>query len=251
MIDIDAYLERIAYSGTRAPTAGTLQSLHRSHMLTVPFENLDIHLARPIVLDEEKFFEKIVRQRRGGFCYELNGLFAALLRAMNFDVTLLSARVYNSEGVPGPDFDHMTLLVHTGESWIADVGFGDSFVEPLRLSSPDDQIQCNVAYRVERNGDGWRVLQSKTPGKWTPQYEFTLQPRQLADYAAMCHWQQTSPESHFTRKRICSMATPDGRVTLSDTTLIVTRGDAREETILHGNNAYAEALKRYFGFELK
>jgi len=98
-------------------------------MRTVPFENLDIHLKRPIVLEDNALFDKIVTRKRGGFCYELNGLFAALLRALGFDVVMLSAGVANPEREFGPDFDHMALLVTLEQSWLADVGFGDSFVE--------------------------------------------------------------------------------------------------------------------------
>ncbi|HEX8536198.1 MAG TPA: arylamine N-acetyltransferase, partial [Cystobacter sp.] len=109
----------------------TLRALHRRHIESIPFENLDIHSQRPIVLDEAAFFEKIIRQRRGGFCYELNGLFAALLRALGFQVAYLSGRV-SSDGVrdDGPEFDHLLLEVTWNGSWLVDVGFGDAFAEP-------------------------------------------------------------------------------------------------------------------------
>ena len=114
-IDIDAYFQRIGYQGERSPTLETLRFLHRAHMQSVPFENLNIGHGWPIVTTEEALFRKIVSGRRGGFCYELNGLFAALLRALGFDVTLLSARVVNAAGEVGPEFDHLTLLVRRTE----------------------------------------------------------------------------------------------------------------------------------------
>src|SRR5262249_8131930 len=132
-VDVQKYLDRINYSGSLVPSIGTLRGLHRAHMLTVPFENLDIHLGRPILLDEEVFFDKIVSRRRGGFCYELNGLFAGLLRQIGFDVAMLSAGVAGADGRLSPDFDHMALLVALEDNWLADVGFGDSFIEPIRL----------------------------------------------------------------------------------------------------------------------
>ena len=138
-MDIQAYLRRINYSGEQAPSAATLYELHRAHLLAVPFENLDIHLGRPIVLDQDALFDKIVTRRRGGFCYELNGLFALLLRELGFEVTLLAAGVARADGGFGPEFDHLTLLVRAtslnpqSEVWLADVGFGDSFREPLRF----------------------------------------------------------------------------------------------------------------------
>src|ERR1039458_10379901 len=143
MLNLLAYLERIGYSGSTEPSAETLRALQRAHMFAVPFENLDIHLGRPIVCDEDRFLHKIINERRGGFCYELNGAFSALLRALGFQVTLLSARVAGADGdTDGPDFDHLTLRVDLPGStnhgltaevpWLADVGFGEGFLEPLR-----------------------------------------------------------------------------------------------------------------------
>jgi N-hydroxyarylamine O-acetyltransferase len=248
-IDVDAYLNRIGYSGSRTPDAATLRALHLAHMLTVPFENLDIHLGRQILLDEAKFFEKIVTRGRGGFCYELNGLFAALLRCLNFDVTLLSARVYNGEKF-GPEFDHMVLLVENEERQLADVGFGDSFIEPLRFDDPGEQVQGGIAYRIEREDNVCRMHQRHPGEEWRISYEFTLQPRRLADFCETCRWQQTSPESIFTQKRVCSVATPRGRITLSDMKLIVTENGNRTEQTLSEKEDFNEVLKRYFHFEL-
>jgi N-hydroxyarylamine O-acetyltransferase len=132
-MDVLPYLDRIGYNGPLAPTADTLRALHRQHMLTVPFENLDIGLGRKIVLDAERFVDKIVSHHRGGFCYELNGAFATLLTAVGFRVTLLSARVANEAGIASKDFDHLTLRIDLEGPWLADVGFGENFLEPLRL----------------------------------------------------------------------------------------------------------------------
>src|SRR5258708_6478096 len=132
-MDIETYLRRIEYAGPIDPNPETLRALHKAHMLTVPFENFDIHLRRPIILEEDRLLAKIVDQRRGGFCYELNGAFAALLTALGFKVAMLSAAVAHAAGGFSPPFDHMALLVEMDERWLADVGFGDSFLEPLRL----------------------------------------------------------------------------------------------------------------------
>src|SRR4051812_2868960 len=118
-MDVQAYLRRINYRGELAPTAATLRELHRAHLLAVPFENLDIHLGRPILLDEQALFDKIVAHRRGGFCYELNGLFALLLRDLGFEVTLLAAGVARADGGFGPEFDHLTLLVQSPLPFVA------------------------------------------------------------------------------------------------------------------------------------
>src|SRR5260370_11127318 len=122
---VPVYLRRIGYAGPVTRTLETLRSIHRAHLETVPFENLDISLARPIVLDLERFVQKIVEENRGGFCYELNGAFAALLRKMGYRVTLLSARGARKDGSAGPEFDHLALRVDLDQSWLADVGLGN------------------------------------------------------------------------------------------------------------------------------
>lgn len=248
-MDIDAYLQRLNYNGPRTRTLETLQALHQAHLLAVPFENLDIHLGRAIVLEEEALYDKIVRQRRGGFCYELNGLFAALLRELDFEVTLLSGRVMDN-GEFGPEFDHLTLLVPLEERWLADVGFGDSFREPLRLDEPNEQMQHGIAYRLHNSSGQWTMQRRLPNHDWESQYRFTLQPRRLTDFAGMCRYHQTSPASHFTQQRICSRATPEGRVTLSEMRLIITAGNQRQETLLQDEEEYRHALQEHFGIDL-
>ena len=196
-MDIEAYLQRIKYTGPLAVNTETLRLLQLAHVRIVPFENLSIHSGEAIVLDDDALFEKIVSRRRGGFCYELNGLFAALLRALGFDVAMLSARVANADGIFGPDFDHMTLLVTLAERWLVDVGFGDSFLAPLRLDEEKEQVQGNRAYRIVREGEYLVLGQRTYDEEWKRQYRFTLKPYQYSDYAEMCRYHQTSPQSHF------------------------------------------------------
>jgi N-hydroxyarylamine O-acetyltransferase len=254
-MNLQAYLHRINYRGEQTPTAAALCQLHRAHLLAAPFENLDIHLGRPIVLDQDALFDKIVRRRRGGFCYELNGLFALLLRDLGFEVTRLSAGVARADGGFGPEFDHLTLLVRAtalnpqSEVWLADVGFGDSFREPLRFVEAIEQEQDDRAYRLDRNGEHY-ILMQRDAGSWEPQYRFTLQPHTQAEYADMCRYHQTSPASSFTRKRVCTLATPAGRVTLSDHTLIVTAHGKRTEQVLRDEPAIQVALREHFGIDL-
>ena len=149
-MDTEVYLERIGYSGPTRPSLNVLRRLHRRHLLSVPFENLDIRLHRPIVLSEAAFYDKIIKSHRGGFCYELNGSFALLLKRLGFNVSMLSSRVERKGGRFGPDFDHMTLLVQLKEPWLVDVGFGDSFTEPKRLDISGSQSDCGKDYRFTR-----------------------------------------------------------------------------------------------------
>lgn len=247
-MDVKAYLERINYRGSVAPTAETLRALQAAHLLAVPFENLSIHAGQPIILEDGALFTKIVERGRGGFCYEANGLFAALLRALGFGVTMLSAGVARADGSFGPDFDHMALMVALEERWLADVGFGDSFREPLRLDERGEQVQGERAYRIVPDGPYLVLAQRGEGGKWGAQYRFTLRPHEYADYAEMCRYHQTSPESHFTKARICSRATEAGRITLSEMRFITTsRGGARTERALTNEEEYAEVLREHFG----
>src|SRR6266403_161583 len=151
-MDIRAYLQRLDYTGAIAPNAETLRLLQLAHLRAVPFENLSIHSGEPVVLDDRALFEKIVSRRRGGFCYELNGLFAALLRQLGFKVEMLSARVANGEGSFSPDFAHMTLVVTLKERWLVDVGFGDSYRQPLLLDWDQEQAQGERAYQIVPGG---------------------------------------------------------------------------------------------------
>ena len=254
-MDVQAYLRRILYQGSLTPDIDLLRSLHRAHLFTVPFENLDIHLGREIVCEESRILHKIVNEKRGGFCYELNGAFAALLRALGFRVTLLSCRVARQDGSYGPEFDHLTLRVDLEESWLADVGFGDCFLEPLRLRSRLEHEQSGRVYRLTSRmtsaapTDAVFGLEVMAEGRWKKEYAFTLKPRELSDFAGMCHYQQTSPESHFTQQRICSLATPEGRLTLSDNKLIETRGALRQETSISGDE-WQTRLRELFGVVL-
>ncbi len=247
-MEIEAYLKRIGYSGAREPSVETLRLLHRSHMLTVPFENLDIPLGRPIVLSLPSFYDKIVRRRRGGFCYELNGLFGWLLEELGFVVRILSARVFNGAR-PGPEFDHMVLLIEMDEPLIADVGFGDSFLEPLRLDIGEAQVQYGSAYRLT-GSDSERIIQRRRESDWEPIYVFSLTPRRLFEFKAMCQYHQTSPESIFARKAVCSLAMPEGRITLSSNQLIMMAGGRREEREVAGEEEHKALLKTRFGIDL-
>ena len=250
MLNVPAYLDRIAYTEPVAPTLEVLRSLHRAHLLSVPFENLDIALGRKIACDESAFIRKIVEGRRGGFCYELNGAFASLLRAVGFQVTLLSARVPRDDGGMSPEFDHLALRVDLDNPWLADVGFGDSFLEPLELQLGAEQAQDGWRYRVLDCGNSLFVERADRDAVWKPQYSFTLTPRRLDDFADMCHYHQTSPESPFTRKSVCSMATPDGRITVAGLKLISSRNGSREERLLVSDAEWRSALRDYFNVVL-
>ncbi|MEW5939837.1 MAG: arylamine N-acetyltransferase [Chloroflexota bacterium] len=254
-MNIRDYLTRIDFPHPIRTDADTLRALQRAHILTIPFENLDIvPLGKPIRLDLESLWDKIVVRKRGGFCYELNGLFAWLLKQIGFDVTHLNARVYNDSGELGIEFDHLVLLTtipNQSTRWLADVGFGDSNLEPLNLDKRGEQTEGLRAYRVESLPNGYVMWERDYDGKWARQFFFDLQPRNFpSDYESACRYHQTSPESSFTRGSIISRATQDGRVSLEDDRLIVTTNGQRAKRPVVNDEEYRFLLKEHFGVEL-
>lgn len=249
-MDIHGYLRRIKYDGDLTPNAETLRHLHRAHMFAVPFENLDIHIKRPISLEIDDIYAKLVTGKRGGFCYEQNGLFASILREMGYRVDMMEARVNDGEENFKTPYDHMTLIVHLEERWLADVGFGDSFIEPLRLDVTETQVIDGKSYRLKHDGAvGYYETYNEERG-WRVAFRFDMTPRKISDFTGGCHYHQTSPNSHFTQKRVCSLARPDGRITLSDLTFIETINGERQERELQDEAEFTALLKSQFDVAL-
>ena len=245
-MDVDAYLARLGVAWPAAADLATLRHLQERHLATIPFENLSIHLGEPVVLDEEALAGKIVERRRGGFCYELNGLFAALLRELGYRASLHAAQVFRPDGTLGPPLDHAAIIVSLDEPWLVDVGFGRFSRHPLRLSGVDAQTDPDGQFLLldAPHGDVDVVLDGK------PQYRLERRPRPLADFIPMAWWQTTSPESHFTRSLTCSRPTSQGRVTLSGDKLIETVDGVRNELRLPSAKAIRAAYRVYFGMTL-
>jgi len=233
IMDMNLYLETIGCQEPLNPDQPSLFKLQRHHLLHVPFENLDIHYQREIILDPEAIYEKVVLRKRGGFCYELNGLFYTLLNYIGFKCHMISARVYKSRDEYGPEFDHMALLVEVEAQWyLVDVGFGKFSLEPLPLKE-QMQIKDNHGLFIFDRYDQhyWRI-NSIVNGKTVPEYIFTTIPRELKSFESMCHHHQHNPASHFTRQKVISKALEDGRLTLSEGSIKITRsGQTQEEAI--------------------
>ena len=244
---LDAYLDRIGAGRPARADAASLAELQLHHLRTVPFENLSIHLGEPIVLEPAALVDKLVDRRRGGFCYELNGAFAALLSALGYPVTLLAARVATPGGL-GPPFDHLALRVDADDNgpWLADVGFGSFSHHPLRLDSRADQPDPAGSFRITPTDDG--DLEVTLDG--APQYRLETRPRRPRDFEPTCWWHQTSPASHFTRSLVCSMLTDDGRITLKDRTLIETTPTGRREHTVPGDAEVLDTYRTCFGIVL-
>ncbi|MFJ8920007.1 arylamine N-acetyltransferase [Streptomyces sp. NPDC102415] len=245
----DAYLERIGAARPSRADAAALRELQVRHLMAVPFENLSIHLGEDIVLEEAKLVDKIVTRRRGGFCYELNGAFAALLRALGFRVTLLQARVFGDGGRLGIPYDHVALRVGTDDAtgpWLADVGFGDHALHPLELEARTEQVDPCGRFRLREAPQG--DLDLLRDG--SRQFRLDLRPRVPADFRAGAWYHRTSPDSHFSRSLICSRRTEDGRVTLRGRTLITTVRGERHETELGDDTEVLAAYRDHFGLVL-
>ncbi|WP_329084096.1 arylamine N-acetyltransferase family protein [Streptosporangium sp. NBC_01469] len=247
-------MDRLDATRPAKPDVQGLRALQLAHLRAVPFENLSIHLGEVISLEPDALFDKVVGRRRGGFCYELNGLFAELLTALGYRVTLLAARVFNG-ATPGPLFDHLALRVDLDDGpWLVDVGFGDFSDGPLRLDGRAEQRDGGGVFQIglapgvpDGHGapgtpDGHGGLGGHGgPGYFgdldiahdgDPAYRLTARPYELADFVPTCWWQATSPKSHFTRSPVCSMRTARGRTTLRGRKLIQTVDGERTERVL-------------------
>ncbi|MGW1271480.1 arylamine N-acetyltransferase family protein [Streptomyces sp. NPDC002491] len=270
---VEAYLHRLGLElPLPAPTAGLLRELHLRHLRAVPFENLSVHLGQEIVLEERLLVEKIVEARRGGFCYELNGAFGALLTALGFQVTLLAARVYGEEGRLGIPYDHLALLVGAvdGGQWLADVGFGAHSHHPLRWGHDGEQADPGGTFRIaaaapdpvgaeagagtDRAGAGAAVQgrDMDVVRDGARVYRLEMRPRALGDFAAGAWWHSTSPESHFTQSLICSRLTEEGgRITLGGRRFKATSADGTStEHELEADEEVLEVYREQFGIEL-
>ncbi|GAA3454473.1 arylamine N-acetyltransferase family protein [Dactylosporangium matsuzakiense] len=242
---MDDYLARIGITERPStPDIATLRRIQRAHLGTVPFENLSIHLGEPVGLGDDELLDKIVNRRRGGFCYEVNGALALLLRDLGYTVTLHSARTWNGT-VFGFPFDHMVLRVELEHPWLVDVGFGKFAHHPLRLDTAGPQADPGGVYTVTEDG-GELIVTGPS------EYEYKIDPRPylLRDFGPTCWYQQTSPQSHFTKGPTCSRVTEDGgRITLSGHRLIRTTGDTKAQRTLTDEEALL-AYRTEFGIEL-
>lgn len=218
--DLDAYLERIGLRGPVEPTPEVLGELHLGHVSSIPFENLDILMGRPVRLDVSSLQRKLVGDRRGGYCFEHNTLFAAALEAIGFDVTRLAARVrFGARGVTART--HMTLQVQArGEGWLADVGFGGgSILQPMPIEPGGEADQFGWRFRLV-DDDTSRVLQARRPSGWVDLYAFTFEPQHAIDFEVANHYTSTHPSSPFTRTLTAQRSAPERSLILRGRKLI-------------------------------
>lgn len=248
-MNIGQLLGRMGYRGPLVPGLETLRSLQHAFLLTVPFENLDIHLGRKIVLAPERIFEKIVTMRRGGVCYERNLLFKELLTDLGFRVDILSARMVRGSDV-GPEFDHMALMVELDHQYLLDVGNGHFCREPLRMDGSDQSEAEGHVYKVGPCNGARVLFYRRASADWHPRFLFTLKPRLPVEFEEMNIFHQSSADSPFTRRRMVSMANEEGRVSLIDMKLIHASNGAKRMKELSSEQEYLLCLRQNFGIEL-
>jgi N-hydroxyarylamine O-acetyltransferase len=247
-IDLDAYLRRIGID-KEVPTLNYLKRLHKAHLKHIPFENLDIHYGQKIILGYDKVFAKVIERGRGGFCYELNGLFYQLLLNLGFKCHLISGRVKNKEtGEFGREFDHMIiLLADQNDRWLVDVGFGEGFIEPKKIDTKIVQMDYTRYWRMSQDPDENYLLQrSNDASHFETVYQFDLIPRQMIEFMGMCEFHQTSKDSFFTGGKLITQLTDDGRVTLTDRTLKIHSLAETEEVAILNEDEFLTKLKNHF-----
>jgi N-hydroxyarylamine O-acetyltransferase len=252
-VDLAAYRERVGYGGDFVPTGEALAALHLAHATHIPFENLDILLGKPIRLDLPSLEEKMVRGGRGGYCFEQNLLFAAVLEQLGFTVERLAARVRAGARRVTPR-NHMLLLASAGgETWLADVGFGaEGPLAPVPfhpLQSGEEVRQGAWTYRVRPEGALW-VLEARRDQDWEDLYAFSREPQETVDYELASYYTSTHPDSPFVRTLTAQLGSPEERRTLRGRDLVLDRGDAVTRRTITDDEEILAVLAESFGLRL-
>jgi N-hydroxyarylamine O-acetyltransferase len=248
-VDLAAYFARVGFTGEARPDLATLQALHRAHALAVAYENFDVQLGRPLTPDPQAAFDKIVRRRRGGWCYEMNGVLGAVLAAVGFKVTRLAGAAVR--GIMGDEAigNHLVLLVDLdGEPWIADVGFGDGPREPFPLRE-GPILSGGFAYGLRRlDADWWRL--DNHPDGGAPHFDFRLAPADPDLLATRCRELQTSPASPFVLNAIAQRHVGDEIRMLRGRVFRRVRPGSRQESLVGGAAELVALLDREFDLDI-
>lgn len=246
-MQLETYLERIGYSGSRSATLETLGAVQAAHLNAIAYENLDIHFGRTLTLGSSAAYQKIVVERRGGWCYEMNGLLAWALEQLGFKVALLSSGVLRPGGVT-PDGDHLLLCVTLeGIEYMVDAGFGDGAIQPLPLIEGTYQ-RGFLEYGIERDGDYW-IMRNPASSN-TAGFRFQNTPRAIRDFTERCTYLQTSSESGFVRTTVCQRITADALYTLRGAVLTTLTAAGSTQRTLETVTDYKAALLETFKLEL-
>jgi len=248
-MNLDTYLSRIDFLENPTVNRETLIALHRQHVLTIPFEDLDIHWKIPLNIDQDALVDKIIQRKRGGFCYELNTLFYHLLLSLGFPAQLVSCQISQGNGKFGPPYDHMAILVELEETWLLDIGYGDLFIEPLRLHETSVQKDWFKFFQVQKNGTHFLLSESRDGQRFTPRYKIRPVPESIQAFIPQLRWKENHPDSYFVQNFICTLPNRQGRITIYNDYLIITKNGKRSKKRLVDTTDKQRYLQQYFGVE--
>lgn len=247
-MQLDAYLRRIDYTGPVSVNLATLTALHRQHLRAIPYENLDVQLGRGITLDAERIFDKIVTRKRGGWCYEMNGLLVWALREIGFSVTELAAGVMREERGDEALGNHLALLVHLERDYLADAGFGDGLLEPIALEEHEIE-QGPLRFRLQKLDERfWRFLNHPQGGARS--FDFSLAPADRDLLSSQCAWLQSAPDSPFVLNAVCQIHTADGLIMMRGRSVKVVNQDGVSQRNVTDAADYRSMLKNVFRLDV-
>lgn len=249
--NIQEYKNRIGYSEPLTPTFDVLKAVQKKHLLHIPFENLDIHYNTPIELDINRIYQKVILNKRGGFCYELNGLFYQFIKYIGFNVKQVSARVYHKEDGYSKEFDHLAIVVTIDdEDYLTDVGFGEFAFSPLKLESGLVDEDERGQFKIDTYEDEYIRISKLIDDQWIPEYIFKNAHHELQEFRDRCVYQQTSPESHFTQKKLISRPTEHGRITLTSDQFKILENGVTQEIDISSDKEFESKLLYYFHIQI-
>ena len=246
-MDVDTYLSRLGYRRAVRPDLATLRALHRAHLRAIPWENLDLQLQRPVTLDPAIAFDKLVVRGRGGWCYEMNGVFGAVLSAIGFSVTTLTSAVRRGERGDDSVGNHVALRVDLDRPYLADVGFAEGLLEPVPLA-PGTYRQAGRHFRLEQTGPWWGLHNQRAAGP--PCFEFTMETADPERLAVASDWLQTSPDSVLAQTAVCQRHTASGMNILVGRMHCRVRSGRRTLTLLQSEQELARVLVDDFDLTL-
>ena len=248
-MDVASYLHRIAYAGPVRPDLATLTALHRAHLVAIPYENLDVQLGRPVTIERAPVFEKMVTNRRGGWCYEMNGLFGWALAELGFRVTRSAGAVMREASGDGAIGNHLVLKVTLEEGiYLADVGFGDGPLDPIRVA-PGAFSSHGFDFALSQQDDGWWRLHNHKSGS-AASFDFNLAEADEALLAAKCRQLQTAEESTFVQNAVCQRHTANGLWILRGRVLRELTPLGYTDRLIVSADEYVSALDETFGLKL-
>jgi N-hydroxyarylamine O-acetyltransferase len=249
-LELSAYLHRIQFDGSVRPDLATLRAIHRAHQYAIPFENLDVQLRRPVALDPEANYHKIVRRRRGGWCYEMNGVMGWALKQMGFEVMRMSAGVMRVRAGDAQLGNHLCLLVSLDEPYLVDVGFGGSLAEPLPLRATEREDR---PYRLglSEPGDGyWRFAEIAHGDGDAFSFDFRVAPADEGLLARKCQFLQTDPASPFTQNLVVQRRTADTHHSLRGRVLTVIHATRVDKKLLNSADELVATLRDSFDLDI-